>query len=764
MAVPASRNIDVSRFVKILSMWKRFCSILSVTAALSATAAGQSSPAPGSETEGVTTIRSSVREVLVDVIVRDKHGRLVNNLGAGQMTVLDNGTPAPIRSFHFVKGSEVRAGDRASAEKQGVQREAKGGTPASASQAPPALNPLRAVNLICLVLNDIDENTRQLAISSAERVVDRELRTNTYIGIFTLDQSGMRSLIPFSNNRGQLLTAVKKAATNQLAGIAGADLSAPVSAGLISAMTLQSPTSDVGQPSTQANATASSQNATPDPSLTGLSTAQNPLGTRGNMEFSSQVGMRELDALTSLVQQLSPLPFQKTVMLISNGLVKPPDHVDYWASLIKNANKFGVTFYALDAWGLGVCQDAPSGTCDAARSSMQDSIDMLHTSAKLSQQQAKVGLSGGQMHELMHEDDYIGYGVQTGNKQENLRDLAERTGGFLIANTNNVDKLLDKVMEEVDTHYELTYSPPTENYDGHFHKIEVKLVRADLTAETRTGYFAVPDTGSGPLTAAEIAGFTALDTKPLPHAFGFSTGSYRFGSDCEIAFDVPIANLVATPETAQHKQKVHASLLAVVKDANGQIVGRVSKDVLAEVPDAELAGLRTNSMTFARPMNLAPGKYTIETAVVDYEGNRKSTHVTELDVPAIHGPAMSDITLVRKLNDVQGSPDPVDPFQFDGKVVLPAVSTTLKAGTNPMVYFVVYPGSANTSTGELRVQILKDGKLIARRNSALPKPDEAGRVRMVIGAVPEPGNYELKIAAAEPGGVVERSVKYTISN
>jgi hypothetical protein len=34
---------------------------------------------------------------------------------------------------------------------------------------------------------------------------------------------------------------------------------------------------------------------------------------------------------------------------------------------------------------------------------------------------------------------------------------------------------------------------------------------------------------------------------------------------------------------------------------------------------------------------------------------------------------------------------------------------------------------------------------------------------MIIGAVPDPGNYELKIAAAEPAGVVERSVKYTIS-
>ena len=224
-----------------------------------------------------------------------------------------------------------------------------------------------------------------------------------------------------------------------------------------------------------------------------------------------------------------------------------------------------------------------------------------------------------------------------------------------------------------------------------------------------------------------------------------------------------IANLTATPEPAEHKQRVHASLLAVVKDINGQIVTRVSKDVSSEVPDAELAALRANSMTYARPVNLPPGRYTIETAVVDYEGKSKSTRIVPLEIARPKGPLMSDITLVNKLNDLRGAPDPDDPFQFDGKVVLPAVAPTLKAGTNPMAYFVIYPGNAVAAPGELRVQILKDGQLIAKRNSPLPKPDEAGRVRMVIGAVPDPGNYELKIAAAEPGGVVERSVKYTIA-
>ncbi len=34
---------------------------------------------------------------------------------------------------------------------------------------------------------------------------------------------------------------------------------------------------------------------------------------------------------------------------------------------------------------------------------------------------------------------------------------------------------------------------------------------------------------------------------------------------------------------------------------------------------------------------------------------------------------------------------------------------------------------------------------------------------MVIGAVSEPGDYELKIAASEPNGLAERAVKYSIA-
>jgi hypothetical protein len=61
--------------------------------------------------------------------------------------------------------------------------------------------------------------------------------------------------------------------------------------------------------------------------------------------------------------------------------------------------------------------------------------------------------------EASHQSDYLRFSVLSANTQEALREIAESTGGFIIANTNNTDALLTKVMEDVDTHFELAYRP-----------------------------------------------------------------------------------------------------------------------------------------------------------------------------------------------------------------------------------------------------------------------------------------------------------------
>jgi VWFA-related protein len=714
--------------------------------------------------------QSQTREVLLEVVVRDAHGKLVTKLDPSQVSVYEDGVRQDIKSFRLVPGREVRAE---------VQREmALAATKPDAlhldaAQARPPSNPLRTVNVVCLILNDITKETRPFAFDAARKFVDKELRPDTFIGVFTLDITGLRPVFPFSNNRANLMKAIELASQNQLAKL-NPDTAAMLNG--LSISTLGAPLAGSGAITTTV-APGVSVATSPGAGVPGLvdgASAQDPLGTRGDMEDATITGLFEIDALKTLVKQLSELPFQKTVLLMSTGLTRPPDQLEYWDSLIKLAVKGGITFYGLDVHGL-----------DPFYNPIETSAAGVQGVASMSQGQSGVGLSAGgktapggsstigpssaeQLMQSMKQTDFLAFAVLSTNKQEALREIAESTGGFIIANTNNTEALLTKVMEDVDTHYELAYRPATPSADGHFRKIEVKVTPAGLRVQTRNGYFAVPETGEGPLTAGDFGALLALDAKPRPHAFDFGAKAFRFRSgkgtsQYSIAFEVPISSLTATAEDNVKKHRYHAYLLALVKNAQGEVVDRVSRDVPSEVGDDYLPGLRSDKMIYEHAVNLSPGHYTVETAVVDQEGNRASTNVFQIESREQPGPDVSDVMLVRGVHTLDRPADAADPFEVSGKRAQPFVSTTLPAGALPYIYFVVYPPEETQQTATLRTQFLKSGKVLSTQQSVLPQPDSSGAIPMALQPIAYPGDYEVRITVELAGRSVERSLQYRIA-
>jgi VWFA-related protein len=697
-------------------------------------------------------IRSNAREVLLDLVVRDAHGKLVNNLKPEEIAIFEDGVRQDVRSFRLVAGSEVRVED----ERQAAEAKAAATTTASAPVARPPVNPLRTVNVVCLILNDLNADTRAFAFEAARKFVDKELLPNTFIGVFTLDSTGLRPIFSFSNNRDRLLKAVHLASINQLPAMSVG------SAAMLNGL------------STQVGVTG----------LGSRGSGDDPLGSQHDMTFAAAGGLREIDALKGLIGQLGPLPFHKTVLLLSNGFTRPPDQLEYWDSMIRSAIGGGVTFYAADVYGLAVCQDDPTTDCVAAHDATATATAMLGYGVSLSTQQGatsqehlapppgQIGNLGpptltARTMEQAHQDDYVRFGVSSANMQAALRELAERTGGFLIANTNNVDQLLSHVMEEVDTHYEIAYPPKSERDDGHFRKIEVKLARAGLRVETRNGYFAVPDPGQ-PLTPEEMAGLRALDTQPRPHAFDFLSRAYRFrdsGGQAQyaIAFEMPISNLTATAEESAHAHRFHASLLALVKNADGVIVDRVSKDVPSEVSDEQFEKVRWEFMTYQKAVNLPPARYTVETAVVDHEGNRASTGTFEIDNRQQRGVGLSDLAVVRKLENLTTPADPADPFEYNGKRVLPFVTSNFPVGMRPFVFFMIYPEAGNGAKPVVRVRLLKDGRTIATLRPDVGAPDASGGISMLLKLTDKPGGYEVRATVTQGNSSTERTLQYTLA-
>ncbi len=78
------------------------------------------------------------------------------------------------------------------------------------------------------------------------------------------------------------------------------------------------------------------------------------------------------------------------------------------------------------------------------------------------------------------------------NRQGVLRDLAESTGGFLVAETNDLRPGLERVVADLRAYYEVGYVPPNPKADGRWRAISVKVSRPGVVVRTRRGYYALP--------------------------------------------------------------------------------------------------------------------------------------------------------------------------------------------------------------------------------------------------------------------------------
>src|SRR5580693_4375964 len=154
---------------------------------------------PAAPQEPGVTIRQTVQEVVLDVVVRDARGRIVKNLKPGDLQVYEDGTRQEIRSFKLVQGHDVVVGKPNAA-------------PGAAPPVAVAANPMKAINLICIVFANLDPYTKKYAVDATREFLKNQLEPNTWISVFNL-QSELTPLLAFTTNRNEVLDAANKAFT-----------------------------------------------------------------------------------------------------------------------------------------------------------------------------------------------------------------------------------------------------------------------------------------------------------------------------------------------------------------------------------------------------------------------------------------------------------------------------------------------------------------------------------------------------------------------
>jgi VWFA-related protein len=687
---------------------------------------------PSASTQPV--IRAGTEEVLLDLVVRDKKGKLVRDLKPGEVEIYDDGTRQNIAGFRLTSSPRV---------------ESLTG-PAQGTNAPKTLDPLRTVRLVSLLFEGLDNDARRLARQAALEFLKTELEQNVYVAVFTIHER-LYILQQFTNDRDLLRKAIDRATAAHYTQLAEES----------AAIRKQLEALQNDQQTAEASLAASQPGRNnPSGAAAGQSAAAAKMAQTALNMLQFEESMTRLQqarssifSLLSVIRGQVGLPGRKTVVYFSDGMQVPDSVIEQFNSMISAANVAGVTVYAVDARGL---------TTEGQNSEV---ASMLQSAVRSSRrQQTAIG-------EATNPDQVRVFDTARdsmhANRQQALENLAVSTGGFLIANTNDYRTPFQRISEDINSYYELTYVPTSREYDGHFHKIQVRVDRPDVRVQARSGYFALPKTDSNTLNAFEVPLLAALNAKPIPRDFDYKAALLHFGPSGDrvtsvIAVELPLQNVGVSRDDEKKTYQAHFSCLALIKDATGHVVEKFSEDVPFGGPVDKLPAFQQWQYHLARRVALPPGRYTLETVVLDREAAKASAK-RALFILAPPGPvSMSHIVVVRRLEALT---DPDDPLRFQGKRIVPMLSPTIKAGDELQLYVSVHPKKEASEPAQLTLEFLQDGALVARGTPELPGADETGAIRYIASsptAALKPGQYEVRVTARQGADAAQERTSLTI--
>jgi VWFA-related protein len=720
--------------------------------ALAGLAAAQSPQTAPPAADLGTIARSSATEVLVDVVVLDKHGKPIKNLKASDVQLTEDEVKQDITSFRFISPAE----------------QARTANAAKAAVAQTGPRSLRGVNLVCLVFHNLDPLSRRNAIEAAKEFLKTELPPETYVGIFKLDDNFV-PVFPFTARTQEAANAVANTFSMR-----PMDFNEASTALLTANPTMATITATADPAGHSGGATMTITGGELANSSVGGAEVSTDLGAnamRGaqiteNRDFSHLTGMRETDKVINMITQFAKLPGRKMVVLFSTGFSTTGDP-DRFQQMVTKALNADITFYPFDVAGI-----RDNSTAQAGKLALGEVAGTSATQSVATRVTANTEPSGslGAAKEKSRQEDTMNDAVRNSDVQASLRALAEDTGGFLTANTNEFKKPFQHIVEDIQTHYEITYRPSFQKYDGSLRTIQIKLSHPDWRVESRTSYFAVPDLKQfASLGPQDVLGLQILSRKPQPHAFDFHTAFFNFNSDGhtrqgELVIELPGGALTPRPNPGKGTDILRSQMFALIKDANGQVVDKFSLEVPYEVPDAKLKEIRETPLVYTHPLDLPMGRYTAETVAVDREGGRASTSSIEFDTtgPAT-GVSMSSALLIRRIEPGNPDTDKSGLLAIRGSRLVPFVETHLTPENKPYAYFVVYPNKANTAKPKLQIQLSVDNQVLADQTNDLPAPDATGAIPMVLRAAVHTGHCELKLTTIQGDETATRTLSYDVS-
>jgi VWFA-related protein len=637
----------------------------------------------GADDDDVIKVTSNL--VNLDVIVKDKKGKVIADLKPEDFTISENGVPQKIEFFDSTLTSS------------NVAAQPDTTTTVSTEPTPRTPNGFPR-NIIALVLDGQSTelaNLKHVREGIVKYIRERISDTDS-VALFSIS-GGLQLLQPFTQDKAKLIEAVEKA-------YASSTVSKTSEAREISE-NINSLRDQIAGGLTGPIA------ATPGAGAAGSAGAQTMLAQRVLEQYiqlrsvlSVQQTRPVLAALAAISEGLRAIPGKKTLVMFSQGFVAPATLDWQVQSTIDIANRANVTIYIIDSSGL---------TAGAPMSgALVPSSPLRGISADTDLEHRRRAAPGESEFDISRQEGL-------NRQQDLLYRISEDTGGRFLKNTNDIAGGLERVDADIRSRYTLAYRSTDSNFDGSFRKVKIEVRRPDVSVFTRAGYYAIPPTQIIPFSPDDrklMANFADMQAHPtLPLSVELNSFPEREGYYIvPLSFEVPSAAVQF--DRKGDKQRLQLEVLGVIRaEGEDKILSRLGGNFDVALTPQQYESILNDKIFYRQDMLLQPGNYTVDLMVKDRLSGKLAAQQEKLTLPPPDTEFWTtQAVLSRHVEPQEQATGSVDVLSEGGVKIRPSPSREFHQTDNLIIFFRLYNAAVARETGQtlvtVTVTVMKDGK------------------------------------------------------
>jgi len=667
------------------------------------------------------TFHGESQLVVLNVSAKDKSGKPVEGLKAGDFTVTEDGKPQQVKIFEYQQLDETTLPAEPEAPKP-----AKGAQP-----EPPVVPPAVQMTITPARPGEIKYKDKRLLVLYFDfqgMAPDDQIRVQKNALKFLNTQMTPSDLVALMTYAGEL--KVLQDFTGDRDAVEA----------LINKMV-------IGEASEMGNVT--NDDSTED---TGAAYVAD------DTEFNIFNTDRQLSSLEDAVRMLATLPEKKALIYFGSGVTR--NGIDNDAQLRATVNaalKSNVSFYPVDARGLVASSPVGNASVGAAggnaagvgsgRRSGGGNFSGSAASARASNLQGS---------------------------QDTLYALANDTGGKLFVDDNDLAAGIVQAQKDISSYYILGYYTTNAALDGKFRRIKVAVNGAQQIAKLdyRSGYFASKEFKKFDSSDRErqLQEALMLGDPITDLSLALETDYFRQASDryyVPVSVKMPGSDL----ELAKHgnAETTRLDFIGEIRDSKNTIQGSVRDFITVKLSGETAAQLAKKTVAYDTGFVLAPGTYSVKFLARENETGKMGTFeakfvVPDLSVDKKYLPISSVIlsnqreqtTAVAGVR-MNGRLFGRNPLVENGQKLIPSVTRVFRKDQEMYVFLQVYEPAATTTEPVVASLGFYRGKVKAFEATPLEVKDglnpntKAVPIRFVIPlAKLEPGKYTCQVSVLEP--------------